>query len=85
MTTDDARDLLTRLLGRIAPEVDLDEVDPAAPLQDAVDLDSMDFLNLVTALHEETGIDVPERDYPELASVSGFVDYVVRADPATGA
>jgi len=82
VTTDDASELLTRLLRRIAPEVDLDEVDPDAPLQDAVDLDSMDFLNLVTALHEETGIDVPERDYPELASVAGFVAYVVRADPA---
>ena len=39
----------------------------------------MDFLNLVTALYEETGIDVPERDYPTLASVSGFVDYIVAA------
>ena len=38
----------------------------------------MDFLNLVTALHDEAAVDVPERDYPELATVGGFVDYVVR-------
>jgi acyl carrier protein len=75
--TDDPRALLAGLLRRIAPEVDLDDVDPDADLQDEVDLDSMDFLNLVTALHETTGIDVPERDYPSLSSVSGFVDYVV--------
>ena len=78
-TTEDPRALLGRLLSRIAPEVDLDEVDPAAPLQEALDLDSMDFLNLVTALYEETGIDVPERDYPALASVTGFVAYVAGA------
>ena len=43
----------------------------------------MDFLNLVTALHDETGIDVPERDYPQLASVDGFVAYVTAATEAT--
>ena len=75
--TDDPRAVLADLLHRIAPEVDLDEVDPDAPLQEAMDLDSMDFLNLVTALHEATGISVPERDYPLLATVTGFLDYVV--------
>jgi acyl carrier protein len=74
---DDARALLAKLLHRIAPEVELDEVDPAAPLQDAMDLDSMDFLNLMTALHEATGLDVPERDYPALSTVDRFVDYLV--------
>ena len=79
MNTTDARTLLEGLLHRIAPEIDLAEADPAAPLQDALDLDSMDFLNLVTALHDETGIDVPERDYPQLASIDGFVAYVTAA------
>lgn len=83
MTTDDPRALLTRLLGRIAPEVDVADVDPDATMQEAMDLDSMDFLNLVTALSEETGIDVPERDYPQLSSVNGFVAYVSRA-PSRG-
>lgn len=82
MNTDDARTLFAGLLHRIAPEVELDEVDPDAPLQEAMDLDSMDFLNLVTALHDETGIDVPERDYPSLSTVAGFVAYVAAA-PAT--
>jgi acyl carrier protein len=73
----DALDLLTGLLHRIAPEVDLTSVARDAPLQEQIDLDSMDFLNLVTALHAQTGIDVPERDYPALASVNGFLDYIV--------
>lgn len=79
MNADDARALLRRLLHRIAPEVDLDGVDPHAPLQEALDLDSMDFLNLVTALRDEAGIDVPERDYPLLSSADGFVAYVAAA------
>ena len=81
MNTDDARTLFRELLHRIAPEVELDDVDPDAPLQEAMDLDSMDFLNLVTALHEQTGIDIPERDYPSVSTVAGFVAYVVAAGP----
>lgn len=76
MTYEEARDLLARLLHRIAPEADLTDVDAQAPLQEVIDLDSMDFLNLVTALHAETGLDVPERDYPALSSIDGFAHYV---------
>ena len=79
MNTDDARALLARLLHGIAPEVDLTDCDPDTGLQEGFDLDSMDFLNLVTALHEETGIDVAERDYPQLATIGGFVTYVTTA------
>jgi acyl carrier protein len=81
MTPDDARALLARLVRGIAPEIDLDEVDPAAPLQETAELDSMDFLNLVNALYDETGIDVPEHDYPRIATVDGFVAYVAAARP----
>lgn len=79
MTPVETRTLLARLLRGIAPEVVLDEVDPASPLQEEAELDSMDFLNLVNALYEETGIEIPERDYPQVASVEGFVAYVAAA------
>ena len=81
MTPDDTRALLARLLRGIAPEVDLDAIDPAAPLAEAAELDSMDFLNLVNALYDETGIDVSERDYPVIATIDGFVAYVTAASP----
>ncbi len=79
MTSDHGRDLLTRLLHRIAPEIDLGTVRDGALLQDELDLDSMDFLTLVTAVHDETGIDIPESDYRRLATVGGFADYIGRA------
>ncbi len=81
---DDPYDLLVRLLHRIAPEVDLDTIDRAQPLQEAADLDSMDFLNLMAGLYSETGIEVPERDYPAVASIDGFVSYVGVAQPVGG-
>lgn len=77
----DGRAVLAGLLEKIAPEVDLDAFDDRAAIQEVMDLDSMDFLTLVTRLHEETGIEVPERDYPLLSTVGGFAAYV---DDASG-
>lgn len=79
MTHDEARVLFRALLRRVAPEVDLDTVDASAPLQEGMDLDSMDFLNLVTAVREQAGIDIPERDYPSVSTVAGFVTYLAAA------
>jgi acyl carrier protein len=78
----DAEALLGSLLHRIAPEADLASADRTTPMQDELDLDSMDFLNLVAGVHTETGLDVPESDYTHLATIDGFVAYIAaRLDP----
>jgi acyl carrier protein len=63
-------------LGRIAPEVDFETIDAEADLREQVDIDSMDFLNLVTALHARLGVDIPETDYPKLATLKGALAYL---------
>lgn len=84
MTPDEAGALLGRLLARIAPEVDLADIGPDESIQEAADLDSMDFLNLMTALYEAIGVEVPERDYPALSTITGFGDYVAAATSRAG-
>ncbi len=76
MSAIDIRKVIEEELGNIAPEVDLGTVDPKADLREAIDIDSMDFLNLVTALHQRTGVDVPEIDYPKLVTLSGMIAYL---------
>lgn len=76
MTEDEARAAVLSALAEVAPEVDPATLDDELPLARQVDLDSMDLLTLVTALHETTGIDVPERDYPRLASIAGAAAYL---------
>jgi len=73
---DELSEIVKQELNNIAPEVDLANIDPAADLREAVDIDSMDFLNLVTALHHRTGIDIPEIDYPKLDTLSGMIAYL---------
>jgi acyl carrier protein len=76
MTPDEARALIASTLRRIAPEADLDEVGPGEALQEALDLDSIDFLNLGVGLHEATGLEIPERDYPQLSTLAGAIGYL---------
>ena len=76
MSTDQIKDLVLRAIEEIAPEADLDDIDPDDELREQLDIDSMDFLNIVTAIHEETGIDIPEADYPKIASLNQCVAYL---------
>ena len=77
MTAEKVRSIIFDALRKIAPEIDRSELDPAADLRDQVDLDSMDFLNLVVSVDEELGIEVPESDYPHLRTLDGWVEYLV--------
>jgi acyl carrier protein len=70
------------VLGTFAPEADLDALDTKAPLQEVLDLDSMDFLNAMIAIHEQTGVDIPEADYAEVATFDGLVRYVSERVPS---
>jgi len=76
MTPSETRRLVAEILGGIAPEADLSTVADDADLREALDLDSIDFLNLVTALHERTGRPIPEADYPRLFTLDGIVAYL---------
>lgn len=70
------REVIKEELNNIAPEVDLAAIDPAADLREALDIDSMDFLNFVTAIHHRLGVDIPELDYPKLITLDGAVAYL---------
>lgn len=77
MTPAEATDVVATALSRIAPEVQLDALDPDGSLRDEADLDSMDFLALVEALHDATGVDIPEADYGRVGSLQELVSYLV--------
>lgn len=81
-TREQIRQTLFEVLGAIAPEVEPATIDPGKPLRDQVDLDSMDWLNVIIRLHEILGIDIPEADYAELATLNSTVAYLARRSGA---
>jgi acyl carrier protein len=65
-------------LKRIAPELEEADLAPAKPLREQVDLDSMDWLNFIVALHERFRVDIPESDYARLGTLEETVAYLQR-------
>ena len=78
MTESEAKSLIEDIIGGIAPEADFATLAGDDDLREALDLNSMDFMNFVVALHERTGIDIPEADYPQLRTLDGAVVYLLR-------
>jgi acyl carrier protein len=60
----------------VAPDLDPASIGDDDHLQDDLGLDSMDFLNLVAALHRRFGLPIPEADYPRLATPAKAVGYI---------
>jgi acyl carrier protein len=73
---EDIRAAVLAVLGEIAPETDPATVDPSDSLREQLDLDSMDFLRFVQAIHQRLGVEIPEADYSKLATLDGAVGYL---------
>ena len=83
LTAADVRRTALRILGEIAPEADLASLKPDVSFRDQLDIDSMDFLNFVIALHEALQVEIPEADDPKLASLNACVEYLLARSAAS--
>ena len=73
MTPEQAERLVRIVLHEVAPDADLDALDPDADLREALELDSLDFLQVVELLSERSGVRIDEEDYPRLRTLSTAV------------
>ncbi|MDC7699476.1 acyl carrier protein [Vogesella indigofera] len=76
MDKDDVMALVGKVLAGIAPEADLAGVGDDEDLRAALDLDSMDFLNLIIGLSQGSGMAIAEKDYPKLFTIKGIQDFL---------
>jgi acyl carrier protein len=76
MTKDNCKKLVIDIISDIAPDEDLSAIKPEIRLRDQLQLDSMDFLDIVMELRKRHGIEVPEADYGQLASLESCADYL---------
>jgi len=76
MTKDDCKKLVIDIISDIAPDEDLTTIKSEIRLRDQLQLDSMDFLDIVMELRKRHGIEVPEADYGQLASLQSCADYL---------
>jgi acyl carrier protein len=76
VTRDEIRQAVIQALTSVAPEIDPDTLQGNTALRQELDLDSMDFLNFVIALHGSVGVDIPETDYTKLGTIEDAVQYL---------
>jgi acyl carrier protein len=76
MTEPDIRKIFEEELARIAPDIDPAGIDPRGDLREECDIDSLDVLNLIAALHQRLGVEIPELDYPRLMTLDGALAYL---------
>ena len=76
MTKEDIKQVVLDIIADIAPDEDLSAVKPEVRLRDQLSLDSMDFLDIVMELRKRHRIQIPEQDYPELATMASTVKYL---------
>ncbi len=82
MTKDDCKKLVIEIISDIAPDEDLSTIKSDVRLRDQLQLDSMDFLDIVMELRKRHGIEVPEADYGQLASLESCAEYLTPKFPA---
>ena len=78
MDKDEVMVLVGKVLAGIAPEADLAGVGDDEDLRAALDLDSMDFLNLIIGLSQGSGVAIAEKDYPQLFTLKGIQSYLCK-------
>ena len=78
----DIRQRVERLLLGIAPEIDPRALDPGAELRAQVDLDSIDYLNLMIAIAGEFGVEIAETEYGQLTTLDRLIERIGRPSPA---
>jgi acyl carrier protein len=76
MTRDSIKDVIIEIIEDIDEDADFDNLDPDQPLRDQLELDSMDFLDIVMELRKRYQLQVPEEDYPHLATLTSCVNYL---------
>lgn len=76
MTRQELEAVLMDALRRIAPDIDVAKIDKAGDLREQFDIDSIDFLNLITALGKRFSLPIPEDDYARIRSFAALVDYL---------
>ncbi len=77
MTSEEIRGVILEIIEDIDEDADLENLKADQPLREQLDLDSMDFLDIVMELRKRYKLQVPEEDYPELASLDSTVAYLI--------
>jgi len=77
MTSENIHQIIVDLLQQIAPDTEPSELKLNENIRETLNIDSFDFLQFVIALHEKTGVEIPEEDYGKIKTIQNAIEYVL--------
>ncbi len=78
MTKDEIKNVIIKTILEIAPDIEEDEIEQDENIQCSLEIDSFDFLKILTAMNEELGVEVPEADYSKVDTLENMADYFIQ-------
>jgi len=81
MEEKDIKKMVFNALKTIAPEADVEHLEPSVRFREQFEFDSVDFLNLIMSFQKSLDITIPEEDYPKLSSLNGIIQYLLNVRP----
>jgi len=78
MTKDEIKGMIIKNILEVAPDIQEDEIEPNANIQRSLEIDSFDFLKILTSLNEELGVEVPESEYSKVDTLENMADYFLK-------
>lgn len=85
LNNEQIRSAVLDIVKTLAPEIDPGHIIADKPLRTQIDLDSMDWLNVLETIHEKLGVNIPEIDYGKVVTLDGIIAYLAARDPEPGA
>lgn len=76
MTSENIHQIIVALLQQIAPDTEPSELKLDENIRETLNIDSFDFLQFVIALHEKTGVEIPEEDYGKINTIQNAIAYI---------
>jgi len=76
MSEDELKQLIVAAIQEVAPEIEESDIDPDEDIQEECDIDSMDFLNFLAELKKNSGVTIPEADYPQVNTLTKMLKYM---------
>lgn len=75
MNKDEIKSTIIKTILEIAPDIEEDEIEPNENIQESLEIDSFDFLKILTQMNGETGVEVPEADYSKVSTLESMAEY----------
>ncbi len=79
MNNEDVKTYFRESFHQIAPEIVFDKINLDLPLRDQVEIDSLDFYNIIVSFQKKTGIYIPDSKLAELSNLSELIDYILKS------